>query len=313
MSFDLRHLEGFVAVAEELHFGRAAERLHLAQPALSQQILRLEASLGVDLLIRERRRTRLSDAGKAFLVEARRTLAHAAQARAVAVRAGRGELGSLRVGYVSTTSSAPFLAALAAFQRTHPDVQVELRELPLGSLAGPLRDDVVDVAFIARLGPLDVCLDEGAVLCELSAERFVAAVSADHPLAARPAVEVGELAEEAFVLLAPDICQEWDDAVHGICATGGFTPRVSHYVRELSTQLIIVAAGLAVALVPASARAMRADGVAFVPLEGAGPSITSAVLWRAGNESPVLREFVEGLGVGSAAAHASTAGQDSRG
>ncbi|MFI6485119.1 LysR substrate-binding domain-containing protein [Nonomuraea sp. NPDC050663] len=299
MTFDLRHLEGFVAVAEELHFGRAATRLHLAQPALSQQILRLEASLGVELFVRERRRTRLSDAGKAFLVEARRTLAQAKQARAVAVRAGRGELGSLRVGYVPTTSSAPFLAALAAFQRTHPDVEVELRELPLGSLADPLRDDVVDVAFIARLGPLDECLDlnESAVVCELSAEPFVAAVSTDHPLAARPVIEVAELAKEDFVLLAPEICQEWDNAVQAICTTGGFSPRVSHHVRELSTQLIIVAAGLAVALVPLSARAMRGQGVAFVPLSGASPPITSAVLWPATNESPVLRQFVESLGV----------------
>ncbi|MFC4012659.1 LysR substrate-binding domain-containing protein [Nonomuraea purpurea] len=295
MSFDLRHLEGFVAVAEELHFGRAAARLHLAQPALSQQILRLESSLGVELLIRERRRTRLSDAGQAFLVEARRTLAQAEQARSVARRAGRGELGRLRVGYVPTASSAPFLTALATFQRDHPDVQVELRELPLGSPAGPLRDHQVDIAFIARLGPLDGCLEDGTMLREMSAERFVAAVSAHHPLAGRPAVELAELAGEHFVLLAPEICREWDETVHGICASGGFTPRVSHYVRELSTQLIIVAAGLAVALVPASAQALRGQGVAFVPLDGPTPPITSAVMWRVGDGAPVLRRFVESL------------------
>ncbi|MGP4103806.1 LysR substrate-binding domain-containing protein [Nonomuraea sp. KM90] len=295
MSFDLRHLEGFVAVAEELHFGRAAARLHLAQPALSQQVLRLEASLGVELLIRERRRTRLSDAGQAFLVEARRTLAQAEQARAVARRAGRGEVGRLRVGYVPTTSSAPFLAALVTFQRNHPDVQVELRELPLGSLAAPLRDRTVDVAFIARLGPLDDCLEDGTVLSELSAEPFVAAVSARHPVAGRSAVGLAELAEEEFVLLSPEICREWDETVHGICASGGFTPRVSHYVREISTQLIIVAAGLAVALVPASAQALRGEGVAFIPLNGPTPPITSAVVWRAEDGSPVLRRFVGGL------------------
>jgi DNA-binding transcriptional LysR family regulator len=307
MSFDLRHLEGFVAVAEELHFGRAAERLHLAQPALSQQILRLEASLGVDLLIRERRRTRLSDAGKAFLVAARRTLAQAEQARAVAVRAGRGELGSLRVGYVPTASSAPFLAALSGFRRTRPDVQVELRELPLGAMTGALQDDVVDVAFIARLGPLAdyLAANEGVTLHELSAEHLVAAVSADHPLAARPAVEVAELAGEDFVLLAPDACKEWDEAVHDICGANGFAPRVSHHVHELSTQLIIVAAGLAVALVPASIQTMYGKGVAFVPLEGAGPAITSAVMWSAANRSPVLRQFVGELGLKS---HASAAG-----
>ncbi|MEO3872201.1 LysR family substrate-binding domain-containing protein [Nonomuraea sp. B12E4] len=241
----------------------------------------------------ERRRTRLSDAGLAFLEEARRTLAQAERARSVARRAGQGDLGRLRVGYVPTTSSAPFLTSLATFQRDHPDVEVDLRELPLGTPVGLLREQDVDVAFIARLGPLDECVADGIVLRELSIERFVAAVSAGHPLAGRPAVEPSELAGESFVLLDPEICQEWDETVHGICASGGFTPRVSHHVREISTQLLVVAAGLAVALVPASAQALRGEGVAFVPLDGLTPPITSALMWRADDRSPVLRRFVE--------------------
>jgi DNA-binding transcriptional LysR family regulator len=296
MNFDLRHLEGFVAIAEELHFGRAAARLHLAQPALSQQIQRLEMSLGVDLLIRERRRTRLSDAGQAFLVEAKRTLAHAEMARTVARRAGRGELGRLRVGYVPTTSSTPFLAMLAGFQRRYPDVQVELRELPLGSLAGPLRDDVVDVAFIARLGSL-ACLGDDTAIHELSAEHFVAALSTDHPLAAHPAIDVAQLADEDFVFLAPEVCSEWYEAVTNVCRFAGFTPRVTHHAREVSTQLIIVAARLGVTLVPASTQALRGEGVTFVPLADLSPQITSVVLWRAGDGSPVLHRFIEGLTV----------------
>src|SRR5687768_9618472 len=124
MKFELRHLEAFVAVAEELHFGRAASRLHVAQPALSQQILRLESALGVGLLVREKRRTALSDAGRLFLLEARRTLDQARAAESVAERARHGELGRLRVGYHPTASSQPFLAALAAFERVSPEVEL---------------------------------------------------------------------------------------------------------------------------------------------------------------------------------------------
>lgn len=294
MSFDLRHLEGFVAVAEELHFGRAAARLHIAQPALSQQIQRLESTLGVDLLIRERRRTRLSEAGQAFLVEARRTLAQAEIARTVARRAGRGELGRLRGGYVPTTSSKPFLAVLAGFRRSHPQVQVELRELPLGSLAAPLHDDVVDVTFVARLGEI-TCLGPDIAVHELSAEHFVAAVPAGHPLAGDPEIELAQLAQEDFVMLAPELCTEWHETMISTCGLAGFAPRVTHHAREISTQLMFVAAGLGVTLVPASAQALRGQDVTFVPLAGPSPRITSTVLWRAGNDIPVLRRFLDAL------------------
>jgi DNA-binding transcriptional LysR family regulator len=294
MSFDLRHLEGFVAVAEELHFGRAAARLHIAQPALSQQIQKLEASLGVDLLVREHRRTRLSDAGEAFLVEARRTLTHADLARAVARRAGRGELGRLRVGYVPTASSRLFLGVLAGFRRRCPEVELDVRELTLGLLASPLQDNVVDVAFIARLGEI-TCLGPDTAYRKLSAEHFVAAVPASHPMASRSAIELSELAEEDFVLLAPDVCEEWHNAILSVCGRAGFTPRVSHHTREVSTQLLSVAAELGVALVPASAHVLRGDDVAFIPLTGAGPQITSAILWRASDNSPVLHRFIRDI------------------
>jgi DNA-binding transcriptional LysR family regulator len=293
MNFELRHLEGFVAVAEELNFGRAAERLHIAQPALSQQIQKLEASLGVELLIRERRRTRLSHVGELFLVEARRTLAQAGMASSVAQRAQQGELGRLRVGYMPTTSSGLFLTMLAEFQRRYTDVQVALSELPLGVRSEPLDEDTVDAAFIARIGPITCSGDIESR--ELSTEPFVAALSVAHPLAGRPAIDLADLADEEFVFLDPDGCTEWSDTVRGICLLTAFSPHVTHEVSELSTQLMIVAAGLAVALVPASTRVLRGDGVAFVPLIGQTAEITSAVVWRSGDNSPVLRHFLECL------------------
>ncbi|WP_062350259.1 LysR substrate-binding domain-containing protein [Herbidospora yilanensis] len=287
MNFELRHLEGFVALAEELHFARAAERLHIAQPALSQQIQKLESVLGVELLIREKRRTRLTSVGELFLVEARRTLAQAKAAQAVADRARRGELGRLRVAYMPTTSSGPFLAMLADFRDRHAGVEVDLLELPLGTTSQP---PDVDVAFISRIGGIDC--PEGAIL---SVEPFIAALPVKHRLASHPVIEIAELADDPFVFLDLADCAEWAQTVHDMCTSAGFRPHVTHRVCQVSTQLMSVAAGLGVALVPASTEGLRREGVAFVPLKGPTATITGAALWRTSDTSPVLERFVQGL------------------
>ncbi|WP_062430264.1 LysR substrate-binding domain-containing protein [Herbidospora daliensis] len=287
MNFELRHLEGFVVLAEELHFARAAERLHIAQPALSQQIQKLESVLGVDLLIREKRRTRLTHVGELFLIEARRTLAQAKAAQAVAERARRGELGRLRVAYMPTTSSGPFLAMLAAFRDRHPGVEIDLLELPLGTTGQP---PDVDVAFISRIG--DIVCPEGTIL---SVEPFIAALPVNHRLASHPVIELADLAGDPFVVLDLDDCPQWAETVHGMCAGAGFRPDVTHRVCQVSTQLMSVAAGLGVALVPASTEGLRREGVAFVPLKGPTATITAAALWRASDLSPVLARFVASL------------------
>jgi DNA-binding transcriptional LysR family regulator len=296
MKFELRHLEAFVAVAEELHFGRAASRLRIAQPALSQQILRLESALGADLLVRQRRRTTLSETGRIFLTEARRTLEQARVAETVAARAQRGELGRLRVGYNPTASSQHFLTALAAFERLNPDVDLSLRELPMGTLAEPLQDDTVDVAFVVSLGEFDCGAHEGALaLRVLSSEGFVAAVAPTHPLAARQQIGLAELAEDTFVFLARDVCMYWFDQLLALCERAGLTPRANREVGELGTQLTLVAAGLGVALVQESTRLTRSDGIVYLPVREPTPPVASAVVWRADNNSPVLRHFLDVL------------------
>ena len=291
MKFDLRHLEAFVAVAEELHFGRAATRLHLAQPALSQQILRLESALGVSLLVRERRRTALSDAGRAFLVEARRTLEQARVAESVAERARRGELGRLRVGYHATASSQSFLSALATFERTAPGVELSLRELPMGVLGQPLHDDVVDVAFLSTVGDVG-CGQSQLRIHTLSTERFLLAAPAGHPLAARPEVALRDLGAETLVALSRDVCAFWHDDLLAMCERGGYTPRLIRYVEDLGTQLTLVAAGLGVALAQESTRLLRTDGLGYVPVRDADRPIISAVMWRGSDPSPALARFL---------------------
>jgi DNA-binding transcriptional LysR family regulator len=297
MKFELRHLEAFVAVAEELHFGRAADRLRIAQPALSQQILRLESALGVDLLVRHRRRTALSEAGRLFLVEAKSTLAQARLAETVAQRAHCGELGRLRVGYNPTASSQPFLSAIASFERTAPDVDVSLRELPMGALATPLLDGSVDVAFVISFGELDCQTRENALeQRELSSEGFVAALAPTHPLAASPEIDLGELAPDTFVLLAREVCTFWFDQLIAVCERAGFTPREIRQVGELGTQLTLVAAGLGVALVQQSTRLVRSDGITYLPIRRPPtPRIASTIVWRADNHSPTLHRFLDHL------------------
>jgi DNA-binding transcriptional LysR family regulator len=292
MNFELRQLEAFVAVAEELHFGRAASRLHIAQPALSQQILRLEATLGADLLVRQRRRTALSETGRLFLVEARRTLHQARVAQTVAERAQRGELGRLRIGYTPTASSQQFLHVLGEFQRAVPEVDLSLSELPIGSIATPLRDDLVDVAFVVTLGQFDCAwLGDDIELRQLSCEAFVAAVPAGHRLADRAEIDVADLTDETFAFLARDLCPHWFEMAMGVCRTAGFTPRLVHQAGEVGTQLTLVAAGLGVALVQESARMLRGAGIAYLPIRHPVPRVSSGVAWRAGDTSPVLGRF----------------------
>jgi DNA-binding transcriptional LysR family regulator len=292
MNFDLRHLEAFVAVAEELHFGRAAARLHVAQPALSQQIMRLESALGIDLLVRERRRTALSDVGRLFLVEARRTLEQAKAAKSVAERARRGELGRLRVGYHPTASSQPFLAALAAFERVVPDVELSLRELPMGVLGQPLHDDVVDIAFLSTLGNVD-CGQPQLQMRTLSTERFLVAAPAGHVLAIQDDVALRNLDGETLIMLGRDVCAFWHDDLVSMCARAGYTPRSTRYVGELGTQLTLVAAGLGLALVQESSRLVRTQGLDYIPVRDADRPVISAAMWRATDTSPVLTRFLE--------------------
>lgn len=292
MKFELRHLEAFVAVAEELHFGRAAARLHIAQPALSQQVLRLEAALGVDLLVRERRRTALSPVGELFLVEARRTVAQAQVTEAVAERARRGDVGRLRVGYHPTASSQSFLTALAAFERDSPDVELTLQELPMGTLGQPLRDDVVDVAFCSTLGPAD-CGSPEIRMRTLTTEPFVLAAPEGDAVAAAPHVSLAALGERTLVLLDRSVCEHWHDDLVSMCSRGGYAPAAVRYAGELGTQLTLVAAGLGVALVQESTRRVRSDGLAYVPVRDVDRPVISAAMWRADDTSPVLARFLK--------------------
>lgn len=289
---ELRHLETFVAVAETLHFGRAAARLHLAQPAVSQQIGRLEAALGARLLSRNRRTTAITDVGNAFLPEARRALTAAADAIEVARAAARGEAGRLRVGVAPSAAAGSVLAAIRITVDTAPRVLVEVRELRQRDLIDALRQGDLDlgVGAVLRLPPKDT----GISWWEIVRESFILALPADHPLAAETgAVALARLNAQPFVSFARDDGSRYHDALHDLLRSAEVTPSREAVVRERFTQLALVAAGLGVAVVPSGTATLRPGDITYRPLHDNTPALTTIAAWRTGDDNPVLDRTLE--------------------
>ncbi len=291
----LRHLAAFVAVAETLHFGRAAARLHLAQPAVSQQIRRLEDALGVRLLDRDRRSTALTAAGRAFLPQARRTLAASADAVEAAGAAARGDLGRLRVGLAPSAAAGPVLAALREIVEAAPRLATEFRELRQRELVDALRHGELELAVGAVLRPPE--RDTGISWHAVTEQAFGAALPARHRLARQPgAVSLTDLDGEPFVSFARDDGPRYDEAVRGLLAAARAVPSREAVVRERPTQLALVAAGLGAALVPAGAAVLRPGDIAYRPLRQPTPVLTTIAAWRTGDADPVLRRVLDRIG-----------------
>lgn len=261
---ELRHLRYFIAVAETLHFGRAAEALGISQPPLSQQIQALELELGARLFERTNRRVALSEAGRLFLDEARQVLAQADKAADVARRAQLGELGELKIGF---TSSAPFNASLSTaihrFRQGYPDVHLHLREMSSQAVADALLETRLDVGLIRPL-PLADALHA----VELSREPLVAVIHASHPLASAPGagVALAALAEEPFVFFPRSYGSGLYAQLLALARAAGFSPHFAQEASEAMTIIGLVSAGLGVSVLPASFQAIRISGVIYRPL-----------------------------------------------
>ena len=289
---ELRHLRYFVTVAEELHFGRAAERLGISQPPLSQQIQALEDELGLRLFERTNRRVALSEAGQLFLPEARAVLARLEQALAVAARARCGELGELKVGF---TSSAPFTStiprAILAFRDACPQVHLDLRELSSRGVAEAVADGQLQVGMLRPLAELPANLE----VLELFAEPLVAFLPSGHALASGGAANLAlaELAGEPFVFFPRTFGTGLYDQLLRLALGAGFTPRIVQEANEAMTLIGLVATGLGVTVLPASFSRMRIDGVASRPLADPGASTAVWLVRRQGEAAPLVGRFVE--------------------
>jgi DNA-binding transcriptional LysR family regulator len=286
MALDFRALRYFVAVAEELHFGRAAERMYIAQPALSEQIKRLEAELGVELLRRTTRKVELTAAGEEFLLRARRILLEADEALADASRAARGETGSIRVATGATAGIELVPSVLRAFREERPLVHVDLRQSDWTDYSGGLRGGAVDAAFVWL--PFE---HTGLRFEALREEPRVVALEAGHPLAAERDLRVAQFADEPWPWAETDA----EALAFWTCADfrGGAEARRGPTVRSMEGVLEGVRAGLCVATVPRSQAQVSAwPGIAFRPVADLPPA-TLAIGWREEEETPVVQALVE--------------------
>lgn len=285
---ELRRLRYFVAVAEELHFGRAAQRVHIAQPPLSQQIRKLEDELGVELLQRNRRGVALTAAGEIFLEQSRLVLADVQRAVEIVQRAARGEIGQIEIGHAPPADLAVLPTLLSAFSRRHPDVRLTLRGLSGPALTAALREGKIRVAIV-RL-PLEA---PDLRLRTVSRERLVVALPKKHRLARSRELFLRQLAGEPFILFPRHLSPRYHDQIVALCSEqGGFTLRVAQESETIQTTLALVAAGLGVSLQAESIRNVARSGVVYRPLAEATPIVETGLAFRPDDDSAVLAKFL---------------------
>lgn len=286
---ELRHLRYFVVLAQELHFGRAAERLGIAQPPLSQQIKALEQEIGVTLFLRTRRRVELTAAGMVFLGEAQKSLLQVEQAVRAAQRAARGEIGQLEVGFVSSAVYARVPSIFNLMRTRYPDVSLVLQELTSEEQVEAMKAHKLDVGLIRP----PVVEAESLAMRVIWREPFVVVLPKAHRLAGQKKIAVEELSEELFILVPRRFGPGFYDQLIGMCARAGFSPKVVQEARSAQTIVNLVAGGMGVSILPASLESFKRTGVVYKPLKPPAPTTDLAVIWRPDNESPALCSFLE--------------------
>ncbi|WP_394831284.1 LysR substrate-binding domain-containing protein [Pendulispora rubella] len=285
---ELRHLRYFLVLAEELHFGRAARRLHIAQPGLSQQIQALERELGVELVDRSRRRMQLTAAGRTFFEEGRRGMVQLERAIDLARRAGRGEVGRLSLGAAESATYAILPSLLRAYVRRYPDVDLAVREMSSGVQLAALERGEIDIAFIRT--PVEIKDFETMPLTE---ESMALVLPEDHPLARKRMVPLTALSNERFIL-HPTPASGWTEFMYAVCRHAGFEPRISQSASETTVAVSFVAAGLGVTLVPESlSDAARRPGVVTRPVASPVPNTQLLVVYPREGLPETARAFLE--------------------
>jgi DNA-binding transcriptional LysR family regulator len=289
---DLRRLRYFVAAAEELSFNRAARRLRIAQPPLSNQINQLEEELGVRLFERTSRGVRMTEAGEALLEEARRIFVQVDQTVSLVRRVGYGAVGRLTLGFVPSASNEVLPPILHTFRDRYPDVELFLREMRPDHVVQRLHDKQIDVGF------LYLPLDDASLNIEcVSREPLVLALAESHPLVSKLWVELQALAKEPFILPARYSMPGLYGQVTEACRQAGFVPKaVQKDVWLMQTIVGLVAGGIGVALVPASLRNLHRKGVIYKSVHGLSPTVELGVVWRRDDSGAVLYSFLQVVG-----------------
>lgn len=290
--FDFRQLRYFVAVAEELSFTKAAIRLHLSQPPLSQQIQSLERDLGVRLLERNKRNVALTEPGRIFLEQARQILTKAEDARSQVLAAAAGYSGQLRLAYTVSVSFHPALPqTLLRYRQIAPNVRLQLTEMYTEPQFAALLAGQIDVGFV-RDEPLHAQDARALRMRVIDREPLVLALPSGHALATRNSLRLIEVAEDVFISQPRERAATLYDSLIRLAAKAGFEPLITQHAQQINGLLALVAGGLGLALFPASMRAVRLAGVSYVTLEDSDAYLLLAVACRANDDSPALLQFM---------------------
>ena len=289
-AMELRHIRYFLAVAEEQNFTRAAARVGIGQPPLSQQIKDLETEVGAPLFHRIPQGAELTEAGRAFLEHVRVIPVQAERATRAAQRAARGEIGSLRVGFVG---SAPFNrvmpATIRSFRRAYPDVEMSFEESNAMRLIVSLEDGELDAAFFR----FNESPSDDLQVRLLSEERMVVALPATHPAAKSVEIDLVRLRNDALILIPRDVGPSLFDTVMLACRQAGFEPILGQSAPQLSSVVSLVAAELGFSMVPESMRQLQLTGVTYRDVAGDAPLTRLALAYRRGETSKIVRNFVD--------------------
>lgn len=283
--FEFSQLRCFVAVAEELHFGRAASRVFMTQPPLSRQIQLLERAVGVQLLERTSRNVRLTAAGKAFYLDAASMLRLADQAAVTARRTGSGEAGQVVIGYTAVAGYMLIPNLIAAAQRLLPDIDIVLKEMVSPEQLDALTSESIDLAFMRPTSGEQVFQAQYHLLLK---EPLVLALPADHPLAKKARIRIGDMAQQALIMYAPDKGKYFYDKINELFTASSVNPRYIQHIGQTHTIMALVRASIGMAIVPASAQHLMFENVVFRPLWRNDVFAEIYLAWRANHRNPAL-------------------------
>jgi DNA-binding transcriptional LysR family regulator len=285
---ELRHLRAFLAVAQELHFGRAAELLHMAQPPLSQQIRQLERHLGVQLFARNTRSVQLTSAGQALLGPAKRVLDDVEDAERAARAGGRGEYGRVTIGFAGASSQTALPILARVVREVHPNIELEMRgQIYANTALAQIADGSLDLGFI-RLPFISPAVEYQVV----EREKLIIALPIDHRLAAKPELSLRDLSKESWVSLPADAGSSLNALLQQVCLAAGFVPNVVQSAPDSHTVLALVAAHVGITLTLTSVAHWSAEGVVYRTLTDDLPSVESAIGWNSRNPSPALKSVI---------------------
>ncbi|MGE0498034.1 MAG: LysR family transcriptional regulator [Ramlibacter sp.] len=292
---EFRHLRSFLVLAEELHFGRAAQRLAISQPPLSTNIQQLEASVGARLFTRNSKAVQLTEAGRAFVPQARALLEQAQQAARHARDVAQGLAGSLQVGFVGTMLYRGLPGLLKRFQVQHPRLRLTLKELSSSDQLIELAHERLDLGFVhtTRVPP-------GLSQILVASQPFVACLPAGHALARKRALSLAALQGEPFACISRGVSADYHERIVALCTEAGFTPEIRYELRHWLSVVSLVSQGLGVALVPQALRQSALPGTAFVPLDSASVPYDTYCLWKTARDHQALAAFLEAVRAGAA-------------